>query len=129
MSTDLEIVAGRPFAREIRAVGQAAIWPTVNSVEVRSQARIGPSENYPLIDEDGTLGNLHQWMTVSIDGADVVIDMSLTGAQTRALAEKITNNTYYDVWLSDVGPTDARALRLLQGRLLKESSITAAADA
>lgn len=122
--TDLTIKAGRPFAREIRAVGQAAVWPNVNAVEVRSQARIGRSEQYPLIDP--ALGNLHQFMDLRIDGADVVIDMALTGADTRALAEHITANTFYDVWLSDVGTTDERALQLLEGRLIVEHTITAA---
>jgi hypothetical protein len=50
--------------------------------------------------------------------------MSLTGAETRELAQK---SGYYDMFLSDVGVTDARAFRILYGPLSVAPAVTSAA--
>lgn len=49
-------------------------------------------------------------MTSAFDGNDIVISLALTGEDTREL-----QSGFYDVFISDVGPTDARAIRILHG--------------
>lgn len=112
----LTAVRGVPFARRIRVVAGTTIWATLDDFEVRAQVRSGRSESGRLV------ADLTEFLTVSLDDADILIDLVLTGAETRALA----SGGYYDILLSDVGTTDARALKLLAGQFTVNPTVTAA---
>lgn len=112
---DLTMVQGVPFSRQIHVVGGTAVWPTLASVEARAQVRRGEEVSSPLVVD------LTPFLTVRIDSLDLVVDMSLTGAQTRA----IPRSGFYDLILSDVGTVDARALKILSGKLHLETTVTA----
>jgi hypothetical protein len=103
---DLPIRAGLPFARRIRVVGGRATWPTLDSFEVRADVRSGASSSSPL------RYDLRQHMAVAYDGDDIVIDLSMTGAQTRQ-----AKGGNYDVLVSDAGAEDARAIVAVEGQV------------
>lgn len=102
--TDLTLRAGLPYARRFVVTGGTAIWPTLDDLEVRAQVRARRSPDAPL------LLNLGQHIVMSIEGADIVGTISMTGAETYPL---VSGN--YDVVLSDPGPTDARLIPVLEG--------------
>lgn len=122
-ATDIALVAGEPFARKITVTGATAIWPTLDLLEVRSQVRSGRSETNRL------LYDLEPHLAVSIVGVDVVIDLTLTGAETRDLNDVLGDTAYYDMFISDVGPADVRALKIQFGKVGVESNVTAGTDA
>jgi hypothetical protein len=117
-ATNIELVAGEPFSRIIRVTGAAAIWPTTDDFEVRSEARSGPAQQCRL------MADLSVYLTPSIDGEDVVVTVTMTGEQTRGLC-RTAKNAYYDMFLSDVGPDDARAFKIQYGQVLVDPNITA----
>jgi hypothetical protein len=114
MSTTLTIQAGEPYARRIRVVDGKNIWATLDLFEVRCQVRDGDSEQYPLVSD------LSIYFTPSYDLNDIVIDIAMTGQQTRTVGPG-----FYDVFLSDVGAVDARAIRILDGNLVVLPAVTA----
>lgn len=113
---DLTMVQGVPFSRQIRVAGGTAVWSDLTQVEARAQVRRGEEVASPLVVD------LTPNLTVSIDGTDIVVNISLTGAQTRL----VPRDGFYDVILSDVGMTDARALKILSGKLILETTVTSA---
>lgn len=117
MSTTLTVQAGEPYSRRIRVTDGTDIWPDLDDFEVRCQVRSGTSERYSLLDD------LTPFLTPDIDGDDIVIDLAMTGADTRA-----AKSGYYDLILSDIGETDVRAIRILDGRFEVEPVITSAGD-
>lgn len=103
----LKVVAGRPFSQTIRVKNIRNIWATADELEVRAQLRVGPNSTDSLID------NLHTRMTYSYDVNDLVIVLSMTGAQTRALVARQwspTGHAYFNIVISDVGTADSRAI-------------------
>lgn len=114
---DLNMQAGEPYARRIRLADGKTTWATLGDFEVRAQIRASRNTTAPL------KGDLGPHLTPSYDGNDIVIDLSLTGAETRAQA-----GGYYDMFISDTGATDARAVRLLHGTVRVATAITAAED-
>lgn len=114
---DLELVAGLPYARRFRVTGAASIWPTVESFEIRSHIREGRNENTPLV------GRLDLFLTSTIEGQDVVVDLTLTGEQTRSIVKG-----FYDIIISDPGTEDARALSISSGKVKVSYLRTAATD-
>lgn len=104
--TPLKMQAGVPYARRIRVEDGKNVWSTLDAFEVHSEVRATASVNAPLH------GNLGQYMTPSFDGNDIVIDLALTGQQTRTL-----QSGYYDVLLTDAGSADAKGLLILFGPL------------
>lgn len=115
---DLVMTAGLPYRRRFRMGGVAAIWPTLPEFEVRSQIRAGKDETTEL------LYNLAQHITPSIDGVDIVLDLVLTGADTRVIPKK----GYYDIIVSDPGVTDQRAIPASSGKIKVGLLVTAAVD-
>lgn len=115
---DLAMTAGLPYRRRFRVTGAAVVWPTVPDFEVRSQIRAGKDETTEL------LYNLAQHITPSIDVDDIVLDLELTGAQTRLVPHK----GYYDMIISDPGVTDARAIPVSYGKIKVGLLVTAAVD-
>lgn len=122
-ATDITVVAGEPFARKITVTGAASVWPTLDTLEARSHVRSGRSEAYPL------LYDLTPHLEVTIVGGDVVVDLQLNGSETRALAATLRAEAHYDMFVSDVGPTDERAVKIQFGRVTIESNVTAGTDA
>jgi hypothetical protein len=103
----LSMTAGAPFHQRIRMVGVKSIWSTVELLEVRAQMRVGPKSS------DDLIVNLHDFMTYSFVGDDLVIDLDMTGGQTRALYTLQWGpfkKGYFNVIASDVGVEDARSV-------------------
>lgn len=116
-SVELSVVAGLPYRRRFRVVNGTSLWATLDAFEVRSQIRDGKTTEATL------LGSLVPHLTPSIDNLDIVIDLDMSGADTRALPAG-----YYDIILSDVGTEDERGLRISNGKIKIGSLITAATD-
>jgi hypothetical protein len=118
VSVPLKCRAGIPYRRRFRLVDGAAIWSTVESFEVRSQIRDKKDSSSEL------LGSLTPYLTKFIEGNDIVVQLEMTGAQTRTLPKK----GYYDIIISDPGVEDDRAIPISSGRITVRSLITEAAD-
>lgn len=114
---DLNMQAGEPYARRIRLTDGKTTWATLGDFEIRAQVRAGRNTTAPL------KADLGPHLTPSYDANDIVIDLSLTGAETRAQA-----GGYYDLFISDPGADDARAIRLLHGVVRVTAAITDAED-
>lgn len=112
-SVDFMLTAGLPYNRKIRAIGAAKVWPTLEDFEVLSQIRSERSSSSRL------LGSLLPYLSASIDGDDIVLDLEMTGAQTRQTPEG-----FYDIIISDPGSTDLRAISVLSGRVVVGSLVT-----
>lgn len=113
---DLRLVGGRPLALRARVPGGKAIWSDLADCEVQGQIRA--TVNSPAVAFD-----LTPHLTVAYDGLDVVVDVVLTGADTRSLAASARHGVY-DVFLSDVGAVDARAIQLLHGTVAVTTPVT-----
>lgn len=110
-ATNLTIQAGIPFSRVFRVVDAKDVWPTLGSLEVRCQLRVGTRPSTRL------LSNLHDFMDAAYGTGetanDVVVTLSMTGADTAALADVMpTSSGKADLVLSDAGAVDARAVRV-----------------
>lgn len=116
-SVELSLTAGLPYSRRARVIGAANIWSAVDQFEVRSQVRAGKTESSLF------LFDLRPYLTPTIDGEDIVIDLVLTGHDTRLVPKG-----YYDIIISDPGETDARALPVLSGKIKVNLLVTAATD-
>lgn len=104
--TPLNINAGLPYNRRIRIKGAAKTWPSLDDFEVRCQLRVSASAKSRLKQ------TLSSYFLPSIDGEDIVLDLKLTGANTRVLP-----SGYYSVVVSDKGSIDERAIEVLRGHL------------
>lgn len=105
--TVLTIVAGSPWHYDIVIKDGKNIWATLAAFEVRAQLRATVSTSGYLI------SNLHDFMVKDYNDNDIVIDWSMTGAQTRALyALRWGRNKtgYVNIVISDPGEDDAHAL-------------------
>lgn len=117
-ATDFTLVRGIPFSRVIRVPNGKTVWPDLGQVEVRSQLRKVASPTSELI------LNLHDFMTLDYGTDDQANDVIVTWAMTGAEVRAVPSSGHYDVILSDTGPADARASRLLFGQILVETVIT-----
>lgn len=113
----LEMTAGLPYSRRFRVQDGKLVWPTLDTFEVRSQIRKRKTPTSEL------LGALTPFLTPSYDEDDIVVDLELTGAQTREVV-----GGYYDIIISDVGTTDARAIPIASGKVKVGTLVTEAAD-
>ena len=112
------ITSGLPFSKTIDVTlpNGRAWWTNETQFEVLSQVREGPDENSTLIID------LAQFMTVTWsapDDASILLEMS--GAETR----QVTKSGYYDIVLSDLLPTDDRAIKILGGPVIRDTLVTA----
>lgn len=114
-SVRFSVKAGLPFGRRVRVTDGKNIWDNVDDFEARMQIR----------EEESSTSHLKYDFTPhlvkSFDGNDIVIDWNLTGAQTRDL-----KFGYFDLVVSDVGATDARAIHVIHGYLSLDSITTTA---
>lgn len=113
--TDIEIVGGLPYNRRIRVKDAALTWPTLDDFEVASHVRVSESRLSTL------KAILTPYIFPSIEGPDIVLDLNLTGSDTRTLS-----GGYYDIVVSDKGSTDSRAIRALGGKLKIQPLVTGA---
>jgi hypothetical protein len=113
----LSITAGLPYSRRMRVSGAKSVWPTADAYEVRSQIRVGKDVSSALVAE------LTPFLSASYDGTDIVVELELTGAETRTLGPG-----NYDIIISDKGAVDANGLTILSGKVKIKSTITAATD-
>jgi hypothetical protein len=102
--TNLVLRAGLPYARRFRVVDGTNVWPTLGSLETRAHVRQRKSPDSPL------LLDLGDYITMSIEGDDIVGDIFMTGEETYDLT---TGN--YDIVFSDPGSADARLIPVLEG--------------
>lgn len=114
---ELGITAGLPYSRRFRVHDGTNIWPTLDDFEVRSHVRAGKTSLTPL------LTDLTPFLVPTLDGTDIVVDLKLTGAETRTLLKG-----FFDIVISDKGDVDARALPIASGRVKIGSLVTAASD-
>lgn len=119
MSTQasLELVAGEPYSARITVTDGKDVWATADLFEVRSQARRYQAETSTLI------ADFTPSLTKGYTANDIVITLTLTGEQTRQIAGK---SGFYDMFISDVGLTDAKAFRILYGPLSVANAVTSA---
>ena len=113
---NLSIVGGLPYKRKFRLLNGTAVWPTLANFELRSQLRKQAS-----VDADLLL-NFADYMTPTIEGADIVITLTMTGAQTRSLPA----TGYYDIILSDPGEDDAKAVCVVPASKITKSTLVTA---
>ena len=113
LMTDLTLVGGLPYSRRIRVKKAAITWPTTNDFEVRSQVRVSASKSATL------KATLTPYISASVDGEDIVLDLHMNGGSTRTLS-----GGYYDIVLSDKGSMDSRAIRVLGGKLTIQPLVT-----
>lgn len=102
----LELIAGKPFARVILFKDGKDTWPTLAEFEVRCQLRFNEATSSKLI------ANLHPFMTPSFQDDDIRVDWSMTGKQTRTLYDAVWGHNktgYFNIIVSDTGATDERA--------------------
>jgi hypothetical protein len=102
------ITAGLPFSKTFNVTLPTGRnwWTNLEDFEAKAQVREKPDVSSPLVLD------LAPYMTLAFDNEDFVsITIEMTGEDTRSL----TRSGYYDVILSDVGSTDARAYKLSQG--------------
>lgn len=114
---NLKITAGLPYARRIRIKDGKNVWPSLDDLEVRSEVRVGVSSTSKL------KATLRPFITPSFDLNDLILDLQMTGNATRSLL-----GGYYDIVVSDVGPTDTRAIKVVGGTLTVEKLVTAGTD-
>lgn len=111
--TDLHIVSGLPYSRRIRVVDGVNVWPTLQSVEVKSHVRVSQNSTSTL------KSDLTPYLTKSIDGNDIVIDFAVSGLESRNL-----KGGYYDIVLHDPSDVDARGIVLVSGQVFVERTVT-----
>lgn len=111
--TPLNMTAGLPYNRRIRIKDGKNVWSLLGDFEIRSEVRVSESPTATL------KTTLSSFFNASFDVNDIILDLNLTGKDTRSLS-----GGYYDVVLSDTGSVDARAIRVLFGRLQLEQMVT-----
>lgn len=112
-TVDLHITAGLPYHRRMRIVGGASAWPTLQHFEVKSHVRSSESHKATL------RFDFTPFLSREIDGSDIVVDLKLTGKDTKSV-----KSGYYDLIISDVGEVDARAIPVLSGRVILTRVVT-----
>lgn len=106
VDTSLDITGGLPYNRRVRVVNGAITWPTIDDFEVASEIRVSADKGAKL------KGSLTPFIESSVEEDDILLDIRLSGAQTRTLP-----NGFYDIVISDVGSADHRSIRVLKGRV------------
>lgn len=111
----LDVTGGLPYSRKFRITNGVNIWSTVEAFEVRGQVRAKDKATAALV------ANLTPYLSREIDGNDIVVSLSMTGAATRTM-----NKGYYDILISDPGVEDAKALRVSEGPFNYDQVLTTA---
>ncbi len=101
----LALVEGEPFAAEVRVPNGATLWP--DSRIFYANVRRGPG--YPV------LLDLQPFLKPREDDADLIVRVEMTGADTRAIAEKLDGaNAQYDAFIGETGNNEARAVKIIR---------------
>jgi hypothetical protein len=109
---NLVLTQGVPYAQEFRFVGAAAVWPGAEGCQALAQVRERVTDSTVMLD-------LTPDLVVSVDGDDVLVTLTLTGAQTRTLSA----NGFYDLYLTDSDGSATHAVRVA-GRVLITLAVT-----
>lgn len=114
--TDLTVVGGVPWDMSVTIVDAKLTWPTLAELEVRCEVRDGENaDDYALI------ADLRPFLDYVFSGNDLVIAFHASGSSTRAW-----RTGFYDLFVSDVGTIDERAIRPLWGSFVVTPAVTAA---
>lgn len=113
---ELILTAGLPYNRRFRVIDGVNVWPTEYTYEARSHIRVAKTFTSRL------LFDLTPFLTVTIEGNDILVTLALTGEDTRAIAP---GKGYYDIILSDVGAEDDRAISISSGTVTVKTIVTA----
>lgn len=117
-TTTWTITSGLPFSKELSVTlpSGRSWWTNLTQFEVLFQIREGKARETPLVKD------LAEFLNVSMINANQFkIDFIMTGSNTRDL----TRGGYFDIIMSDVGTTDARAFVILNGIVKRLSTVTA----
>jgi len=107
--TAVPLVQGVPLDLEVTVEGGAARWP--GGFEARGQVRTSPRSTTVHFD-------LTPHLTSRADGADVVVELHLTGAHTRQI-----DGGVFDIYVAE-GDAQTAALRVLSGTFTVERAVT-----
>lgn len=113
MSTELNATAGLPFSKAVRLANGKDIWGALEECEARMQIRVNEDPGSKL------KYDFTSHLRLEFDLNDILIKWDLSGAETRLL-----KSGYYDLIISDAGPSDDRAIRLLHGPFVLDSVTT-----
>lgn len=119
--TDYELIAGESWPRgggfnEVFLEDGKDFWPGIDDCEVRAHVRAGKTT------EDDLILDLSPKLQKEFVDNDIRIYWTLTGAETR---QPLAG--FYDLFISDVGATDAKAIKLDEGKIKVKPSITTGA--
>jgi hypothetical protein len=104
----LPVVQGAPLDLTITVEGAAARWP--DGREARGQIRAQPESALVIFD-------MTPHLTTSVDGADVLVELHLTGAQTRKIVDGV-----FDIFVA--GPEQTAPLKVWGGAVKVELAVT-----
>ncbi len=115
------ITSGLPFGKTLTVHLPAgrSYWVATNQYEVLGQIREANDPDSPLIID------LKQFITIDHAGDISTVTITMDGADTR----RITREGYYDLVMSDPLAQDARAIKLMEGRVYRDAVVTADAEA
>lgn len=108
----LLIQKGVPFVSKFTFASATTTWPTLSLCEARSQLRRTATSATLIFD-------FTPYLTTSISGTDIVVTLTMNGSQTRL----VTSSGLWDLFLSDVGTTDANSMRL-GGNVIVNEAVT-----
>jgi hypothetical protein len=116
----LSPVHGEAYSMVVTITDGKNRWATLGACEARMQVRVNRAEAAALVDDltarlttaYGTGGGVN----------DLIVTLTLTGAQTRAL----TGPGVYDLFVSDTGTTDAQSIRAAWGKWEPVNAVTTA---
>jgi len=113
VEVNLNITKGLPYSRRIRVTDGKLTWPTLDELEVKSDVRVSAVST-------GTLkGSLAAFITPSFEGNDLILELRMSGKDTRTFS-----GGFYDIVVSDKGTDDIRAIRVLKGRVEMDRLVT-----
>lgn len=114
------IKSGLPFAKTVTVTlpNGRAWWTSDSQFEVLCQIREAADVDSPLVLD------LAQFLTVSLAGDVVTIELVMNGADTRL----VTKDGDYDMLISDDFAVDARGYSLIEGPVHRTTTITAGTE-
>ena len=106
-SVTFSITAGLPFSKTciITLPTGRSWWLQRQNFEVRAQIREKPDT------ASGLILDLLDYITFTYANNVITVYLQMSGEDTR----KITRSGFYDLVVSDVGTTDARAYKIIEG--------------
>lgn len=107
---NLALVAGVPYSMAVTVTGGAALY--AGGHQVYGQIRDEPGGE--------VIRDLKQDLASEVAGSDIVVTLTLTGRETRSIADGI-----FDIFIAEPGSEEAQAIRLLSGAVSVEQVASA----